>query len=76
MMAIHSLALMLRGEKPSDLAAGRSALKSMNPSRASGLQQHIRILNPHAGVVEAFDKAGFTQFFEIVNDLQSAVASF
>jgi anti-anti-sigma regulatory factor len=76
MMAIHSLALMLRGEKPSDLTAGRSALKSMDTSRASGVQQHIKLLSPQEGVLEAFEKAGFTHFFEIFSDLQSAIASF
>jgi anti-anti-sigma factor len=76
MMAIHSLALMLRGEKPADLKERRAALKSMDTSRASGVQQHIKLLSPQAGVVEAFEKAGFTQFFEIFDDLESAVASF
>jgi anti-anti-sigma regulatory factor len=76
LVSLHTAAIMLRGDKPTDPESGWAALKSIDRSRASGIQKHIKLLNPQEGVAETFEKAGFTQFFEIFNDLQSAVASF
>jgi anti-anti-sigma regulatory factor len=73
---LHTLAMLLRGEKPGESESGWAVLKSMDRSRASGIQKHIKLLSPQAGVAETFDKAGFTLFFEIFTDLQKAVASF
>jgi len=74
--SLHSLALMLRGEKLADPESGWAVLKSTDRSRASGMQKHIKLLSPQEGVAETFDKAGFTLFFEIYTDVQKAVASF
>jgi anti-anti-sigma factor len=73
---LHTLAMMLRGEKLADPDAGWATFKSMDRSRASGMQKHVKLLRPQQGVAETFDKAGFTLFFEIFDDLQKAVASF
>ena len=76
LVSLHTVAMMLRGEKPADPESGWTALKSIDRSRESGMQKHVKLLSPQPGVAETFDKAGFTQFFEIFNDLRSAVASF
>jgi anti-anti-sigma regulatory factor len=76
LVALHSLAITLRGDKPIDPQAGWAALKSMDRSRTSGMQQHMKLLKPQERVLEIFDKAGFTQFFEIFTDLDKAAASF
>lgn len=76
LVALHSIAIMLRGEKPTDPQSGWAALKSMDRSRERGMQKHVKILNPQQYVAETFDKAGFTQFFEVFTDLKKAVASF
>jgi len=76
LVALHSLAITLRGEQPTDPDSGWAALTSMDRSRARGVQKHIKLLSPQQGVSETFDKAGFTQFFEIYSDLQTAVGSF
>lgn len=76
MMAIHSLALLLRGKDLPDLESGRAALKAMERSGATGVHGHIKLLNPYPGVAQTLDKAGFLQSFEIFTDLQQAVASF
>ena len=73
---LHTVAMLLRGEKLSDTDAGWAVFKSMDRSRESGMQKHVKLLSPQAGVAETFDKAGFTQFFQIFTDVQSAVASF
>jgi anti-anti-sigma factor len=76
LVALHSIANMLRGEKAPDMEAGWQALKSIDRSREAGMQKHVKLLNPQQYVAETFDKAGFTQFFEIYSDLQQAVAAF
>ncbi|HTP02068.1 MAG TPA: STAS domain-containing protein [Anaerolineales bacterium] len=76
LVALHSIANMLRGEKVADPQAGWAALKSIDRSRESGIQQHVKLLSPQPYVLETFDKAGFTQFFEIFTDLKKAVDSF
>ncbi len=76
LVALHSIAIMLRGERPADPQSGWSALKSIDRSKEAGLQEHVKLLQPQAYVAETFDKAGFTQFFQVFSDLNQAVASF
>ena len=76
LVALHSIAILLRGEKAADPQSGWAALKSIDRSRERGMQKHAKILNPQEYVADTFDKAGFTQFFEVFNDLKTAVASF
>jgi anti-anti-sigma regulatory factor len=76
LVALHSISIMLGGEKPTDPQSGWAAFKAMDRSRERGLQKHIKVLNPQQYVAETFDKAGFTEFFEVFTDLKKAVASF
>jgi anti-anti-sigma regulatory factor len=76
LMAVQSVALMLRGERPPDSKAEWSAAKSTDRNRAGGMQKHVKLLNLQPDVKETFDKAGFLQFFELFTDLQEAVRSF
>ncbi len=76
LVALHSIANMLRGEKAADTQAGWQALKSIDRSRDAGFQKHVKLLSPQQYVADTFDKAGFTQFFEVFNSLDKALASF
>lgn len=76
LVALHSIAIMLRGEHPVDPQSGWAALKSIDRAREAGIQRHVKLLNPREYVAETFDKAGFMQFFEVFTDLNQAVASF
>ena len=76
LVALHSIAITLRGEKPVDPQSGWAALKAMEPGRQKGVQQHVKLLNPQQYVADTFEKAGFTQFFQVFTDLNKAVASF
>ncbi len=76
LVALHSIAILLRGERPADPESGWSALKSIDRSRERGVQKHVKLLNPQQYVADTFDKSGFTQLFEVFTDLQKAVASF
>ena len=76
LVALHSIANLLRGEKAADTQAGWTALKSIDRAREAGLQKHVKLLSPQPYVAETFEKAGFTLFFEIFTDVGKAVASF
>ena len=76
LVALHSIAITLRGDKPVDPQSGWAALKAMDPGRQKGVQQHVKLLNPQQYVADTFEKAGFTQFFQVFTDLNKAVASF
>lgn len=76
LVALHSIANILRGEKAADPQAGWAAFKSIDRSREAGLQKHVKLLSPQPYVADTFEKAGFTQFFEMFTNLDQAVASF
>ena len=76
LVALHSIAITLRGEKPADPQSGWSALKSMDRTRERGMQKHVKLLSPQQYVADTFENAGFTQFFEVFSDLKKAIASF
>ncbi len=76
LVALHSIAILLRGEKPVDPQSGWGALKAMDRDRDRGMQKHVKLLSPQQYVAETFDKAGFTQFFDVFTDLQKALESF
>ncbi len=76
LVALHSVALLVRGEAPPDPAAGWGALRAIDRDRETGLQEHVKLLNPQPRVDRVLRMAGFDQFFEIYTDEEAAIASF
>jgi hypothetical protein len=76
LVALHTVALLLRGESLPDPEQGWAALKSMDRSRDGGPQQHLKLLNLRSEVVSVLDMVGFTGFFEAFTDLKKAVQAF
>ena len=76
LVALHSIAVMLRGEKPPDLESGWGAFRAIDRDRDSGLQQHFKLLNPQPDVDKVLEMAGFKRFLEVFTNLETAVASF
>jgi anti-anti-sigma regulatory factor len=76
LVSLHVIALLLRGEAMPDLEHGWAALKSVNKSRESGIQQHVKLLNPREEIVNVLEMVGFSTFFDIFNDKQKALESF
>ncbi|HXV41842.1 MAG TPA: STAS domain-containing protein [Anaerolineae bacterium] len=74
--ALHSLALMVRGEALPDLESGWNVFHEIDRARDSGLQQHLKLLNPQPQINRTLEMTGLKQFFEIYTDLETAVASF
>lgn len=76
LVALHSIAALLRGDEPPDPEAGWGAFRAIERDRGTGLQTHFKLLNPQPRVARVLDMVGFDQFLEIHTDLDEAVASF
>jgi len=84
LVALHSIAVLLRGEEPPDPESGWNAFHAIARDRARllseaegrAVQQHVKLLNPQPRVDRTLEMTGLKQFFEIYTDLQTAIASF
>lgn len=76
LVALHSIALMLKGEEMPDTEHGWSAYRSMGRGSEAGLQTHIKLLNPREEVRNVLEMVGFERVFEIFTDRNEAVKSF
>jgi anti-anti-sigma regulatory factor len=76
LVALHSVALLTRGEELPDTEGGWSAYRSMGRSSEAGIQKHVKLLNPRSEVMGVLDMVGFSNVFEIFTDLDEAVNSF
>jgi anti-anti-sigma regulatory factor len=76
LVALHSVALLARGEELPDVEGGWSTIRSMGRSSESGLQKHVKLLNPRSEVMGVLDMVGFSNVFEIYTDRDEAVNSF
>ena len=74
--ALHSLALLVRGDELPDLESGWNVFHEIDRDRDSGLQKHIKLLNPQPQVDRTLEMTGLKQFFEVHADLETAIASF
>jgi anti-anti-sigma regulatory factor len=75
-VALQSIAALVRDEDPPDLEAGWDAFHSIARDRDEGLQPHFKLLNPQPRVARVLEMVGFTRFLEVSSDLEAAVASF
>ncbi len=76
LVALHSVAVILKGEQPPNPEGGWSAIHAVGRGLGSGVQQHIKLLNPQPKVERVLEKAGLKELFEIHTDLAAALASF
>jgi anti-anti-sigma factor len=76
LVALHSVALLARGEEVPDPEGGWSAYRSMGRSAEAGLQKHVKLLNPRSEIMGVLDMVGFGNVFEIFTNLDDAVKSF
>ena len=76
LVALHSIALLTRGEELPDTEAGWAAYRSMGKASAAGVQEHIKLLNPRPEVKSVLEMVGFDRVFSVFTDLDEAVKSF
>jgi anti-anti-sigma regulatory factor len=76
LVALHTVALLARGEALPDTDAGWSAIRSASGASRDGMQEHVKLVNPRGEVRSVLDMVGFSAAFEVFNDLDEAVKSF
>ena len=76
LVALQSIAALLRDEEPPDLEAGWDAIRALRRGPETGLQEHLKLLSPQPRVARVLEMVGFTRFLEVYSDQEDAVASF
>ena len=76
LVALHSVALMARGEQLPDMEGGWAAYRSMGRSSEAGVQKHVKLLNPRSEIMGVLDMVGFSSVFQVYTDRDEAVNSF
>jgi anti-anti-sigma regulatory factor len=76
LVALQSMAALLRGDELPDPESGWAAFRSIHRDRDAGLQTHLKILNPHPRVDRVLETVGFKRFIEVYSDLETAIASY
>jgi anti-anti-sigma regulatory factor len=75
-VALHSVALLMRGETPPDPEAGWQAFHTIDHARGGRVQQQVKLLSPQPKVSRTLQMTSMNDFFEIYTDQQAAIASF
>jgi len=76
LVALHSAALLMRGERSPDPEEGWRALRAVGEAASEGLQRQVKLLRPQPQVQRVIENTGLQQFFEIYTDEATAIASF
>jgi hypothetical protein len=74
-MALHTVARMF-GQNREGQEETANSYRSLDRQADSTIQQHVKLLAPQPAVLRVLEVAGLSQFFEIFNDLDTAVQSF
>jgi anti-anti-sigma regulatory factor len=75
-VALHTIALMLRGQPLPNLENGWNAIKTTGRASESGVQKHFKLLNPRAEVSSVLEMVGFTAFLEVFQEQEAALRAF
>lgn len=76
LVALHTVALLVRGESLPDSEDGWSAIHSVRRAGSSGVQKRVKLFNPRSDVKSVLDMVGFSKAFDIFSDFDEAVKSF
>jgi anti-anti-sigma factor len=75
--ALHRVSLIFRGEiQQAREEEGWDSYRAIVRDRTSGLQEHLKLLNPTEKVQQTLDLVGFAAFFDVHTDPEMAIASF
>jgi anti-anti-sigma regulatory factor len=77
LVSLNTITLMIRGEALPDPEQGWSTLKSMDrPHSVGGTKINLKLLNPRPEITNVFEMVGFSEFFDVFTDKQTAINSF
>jgi len=75
-VAIHSVALIMRGVEPPSPEYGWQAFHTVGQARTGATQQQVKLLGPNPRVSRTLQMTGVDDFLEIFADREAAVGSF
>ncbi len=76
LVALHRLSLTLRGSSQPEPESGWQALGDISKDLDQGYQANLKLLNPQPRVMKTLEMSGFTNFLEIFQDADTAIATF
>jgi anti-anti-sigma factor len=76
LVALHRIAVMLRGEDASEPASGWEAMRAIRRDLGHGFEKHLKLFNAQADVSESLGISGFNEFIQAHTDFQAAIDSF
>lgn len=76
LVALHSIARIMRAEQPPDLESGWEALHAIDRERDQLPQRHVKLLSPQPEIDSLLGTVGFKAFFQVFTDQAAALASF
>jgi anti-anti-sigma regulatory factor len=75
LFALHSVAMLLRGEEPPDPESGWGAIHEVARDESASAQ-HLKLLSPQPQVERVLERSGMSRFFETYTDRAEALGSF
>lgn len=75
LMAVHTVARLF-GRSRDGQEETANAYRSIDPKADQTIQAHVKLVGPQSSVLHVLEVAGLSQFFEIYDELEQAVASF
>ncbi len=76
LVALQSIASLLRGDDLPDLQAGWGTFHAVDRDRELGFQPRFKLLSPQPRVDHVLEMVGFKRFLQVYTDQESALASF
>lgn len=76
LVALHSIALLMRGEEPPSPEEGWQAFHAIAEDVERGFEQSCKLLNPQPRIQKTLELTGFSEFLEVYTDEEEALASF
>ncbi len=75
-VALHTIALMLRGEPLPNLEDGWNTIRASGRAAGEGVQQHLKLLKPKPEVTNVLEMTGFSAYLEAFQDQDTAIQAF
>ena len=75
LVAIHSIALLLRGLEPTSPEDGWQALHDLGAAASEGLDDSLTLAGPPASIQRVLDRSGMLGLFAVHADRATAVAA-
>jgi anti-anti-sigma factor len=76
LMSLHTIVKIFSGQSVQPKDGGRPSFRAINREQDGPMRAHVKLLNPQPAVEQVLDMVGLKLFFDIHNDLETALKSF